>query len=406
MEQDVALAQHAEHAAGDVLQARRRARREGAVLQLRPLQPVQFPQTAQPQRAAGRIHVVGVDLQVAHQDFAHISRHVVVDLQPHGAAEVALAQIVFHHQQQVVGLFLLQLHVAVARHAKRVGGDDLHAREEPVEIGGDDLFGPDELLHRRRRELVGVEALQRHQPRQCRRHLDAGEVEIARLRVAHLHRQVEAQVGDVGERPAGIGGQRRQNREDFTLKVGAQFVALRLAQLLIAQDVDVGLGQLRVQLVAPDGVGLGEELRQRAMDVGQLLARQQPVGRGGCDAQPQLLLQARHAHHEEFVHIAVEDGQKFGPFQQRVFGLRLVQYAAVEFDVAQFAVDVEAGVAQVDGRLFRRLFHRGGLALGLLGLGGVGRCRRFHCGLSQHAHLARQWQVGYSHPICLHRYYT
>jgi hypothetical protein len=38
------------------------------------------------------------------------------------------------------------------------------------------------------------------------------------------------------------------------------------------------------------------------------------------------------AHHEEFVHIAVEDGQKFG-VPQRVFGLRLVQYAAVEFDV-------------------------------------------------------------------------
>ncbi len=319
---------------------------------------MQFPQAAEAQRAVGGVDVVGIDFQVGDEDVAHFGGHALVDLQAHDRAEMALAQVVFHHQQQVIGLLFLQLHVAVARHPKRMGGDDLHAWKEAIQIGGDDFLRPDELLHGRRRELVGVKALQRHQPRQGRRHLDAGEVQFAGLGVAHLHGQVETEIGDVGKRPAGVGSERRQHGKDLAHEIGAQLVALRLGKLLIAQHVNVGLGQLGIELLAPDDVRLGEELGQRAVNIGQLLARQQAVGRRGGQAQLELLLQPGDAHHEKLIHVAMEDGQKLDPLQQRVLGLRLVQHAAVELDITEFAVDVEAGIAQVNGR---RGWRRGGL---------------------------------------------
>ena len=48
--------------------------------------------------------------------------------------------------------------------------------------------------------------------RQHARHLDARELGAAA--VAHAHREVHAEVRDVGERMAGIEGQRREDRED------------------------------------------------------------------------------------------------------------------------------------------------------------------------------------------------
>ena len=53
-----------------------------------------------------------------------------------------------------------------------------------------------------------------HEPVEDRRHLHPGEVLLAGLRVAHQHREVEREPGDVGERVRRVDGQRRQHRED------------------------------------------------------------------------------------------------------------------------------------------------------------------------------------------------
>ena len=55
------------------------------------------------------------------------------DLEPHDLAETAPAQLVLDRLQQVVGV-VGDLEVGVAGHAEHVVVDDLHAREERVEV--------------------------------------------------------------------------------------------------------------------------------------------------------------------------------------------------------------------------------------------------------------------------------
>ena len=116
--------------------------------------------------------------------------------------------------EQVVGFELLDGHLGVARDPEGVGVDDLHAGEELVEVGGDELLEPHEVALAARRSVGGRPCRgHRDQARQRARHLDAGE-ELLAVRVAQQHGEVEAQVGDVGERPAGVEGERCEHRED------------------------------------------------------------------------------------------------------------------------------------------------------------------------------------------------
>ena len=86
--------------------------------------------------------------------------------------------------------------------------DDLHAREERVEVGGD------ELLERDERQCPS--SLVRDEARQhLLGHLHAREGRDLRLRVAHQHGERERQVGDVGERAPEPDRQRREHREDL-----------------------------------------------------------------------------------------------------------------------------------------------------------------------------------------------
>ncbi len=58
-------------------------------------------------------------------------------------------------RQQVGGLVLLDLEVGVARDAEGIGGHDLQAGEEQVEVGGDHLLEPDEVRGRLPRSAPG-----------------------------------------------------------------------------------------------------------------------------------------------------------------------------------------------------------------------------------------------------------
>ena len=69
--------------------------------------------------------------------------HARADLDAHDLAEAPPAQLVLDGLQQVVGL-VGDLEVGVARDAEDVVVEDLHAREQLVEVRGDDLLERDE----------------------------------------------------------------------------------------------------------------------------------------------------------------------------------------------------------------------------------------------------------------------
>jgi hypothetical protein len=92
-----------------------------------------------------------------------------------------------------------------------------------------------------------------------------------------------------------------------------------------------------------------------------LLARRAAVDGGGVDAGGDLLLEPADAFHEEFIQVVADDGQELDPLQQRrAWVVRLVQDALVEREPGQLAVQVQAGVVEVEGRFgLRRLFDDG-----------------------------------------------
>ena len=115
-----------------------------------------------------------VEVELALEQLAHLVGDVGADLEAHGPAELAAPQLDLDRGEQVVGLLLLEGEVGVAGDPEGVGGLDLHAGEQLVEVGGDDLLERHEPL------AVG----HHHEPRQQVGHLDPGEAPLAGDRVA------------------------------------------------------------------------------------------------------------------------------------------------------------------------------------------------------------------------------
>ena len=230
--------------------------------------------------------------------------------------------------EQVRRLFLLDREVGVARDPEEVVLDDLHAREERVEVGGDDL------LEQHVRPVADL-----HQARQDGRHLDAREEALAGVGVAHGHRERQRQVADVRERVAGVDRERRQHREDLVEEAPAQLdVALR--PLVVADDADLLLGQLLANVRPRRRVFL-DHGQQPGADGVKGLGRAHAVRRRARVAGRDLLAQAGDAHLEELVEVAGEDRQEADALEQRVALVDgLVQDALVELEPRQLAVDV------------------------------------------------------------------
>ena len=134
-----------------------------------------------PPRSSGpvaAVDVVLVEVELALQQLADLVGDVGADLEAHGPAEPAAAQLDLDRGEQVVGLLLLEGEVGVAGDPEGVGGLDLHAREQLVEVGGDHLLEGHEAL------AVG----HHHEPGQQVGHLHPGEAALAGDRVAERAR--------------------------------------------------------------------------------------------------------------------------------------------------------------------------------------------------------------------------
>ena len=185
---------------------------------------------------------------------------------------------------------------------------DRHAGEERVEVGGDDLLERHEAL------AVGHD----DEAGQRRRHLDPGDAPLARRRVLHLDHQVEREVRDVGERVAGVDGQRGEHGEDLALE---DLDEVRRGRRRRARTSPTK----RTPASARPGTMRSKKMwswrRDQLLDPGpdhrQLLARPQAVDRAGAHAGGDLVLQRGHPDLVELVEQLGEDGEELGPLEQR-----------------------------------------------------------------------------------------
>ena len=201
---------------------------------------------------------------------------------------------------------------------------------------------------RRDHLLEGHESLAVGQPdeaRQQRRHLDPGEPRLLSIRVADHHREVQREVGDVGERVGRVDRERGQHREDRGLEELGKPGAVGLGQALGVYHPDPGGAQPRQHVLGQQAILLGQLRLGLLPDEAQLVVSADAIGTSsGAEARANLLLEARHADLEEVVEVLAEDGQELRPFQEGQRGIRgQGEDAGVELEPRELAVEVANG---------------------------------------------------------------
>ena len=92
-----------------------------------------LPQVVEVEQPVDLEDVLGLGLERPLELLAHVAAHARLDLDAHDLAEAPPAQLVLDRLQQVVGL-VGDVEVGVARDPEDRRVEDLHPREEPVEV--------------------------------------------------------------------------------------------------------------------------------------------------------------------------------------------------------------------------------------------------------------------------------
>ena len=173
-------------------------------------------------------------------------------------------------------------------------------------------MGRDHLFERY--PLVGVaDAQEAGRPRW---HLDAGGEVVVDRRVAQHHREVEREVGDIGERMPRVDGERGEHRKDPRPEDVPEFVALADREVGPAHHADTGFGHGGGHVVAPQFIQLVQQLFDHCVDLANLRLGAATVRRAAFDAGCHLVSQAGHPDLEELVEVATEDRAELDPLEQ------------------------------------------------------------------------------------------
>ena len=166
--------------------------------------------------------------------------------------------------------------------------------------------------------------------------------------VADQHRQVQAEIRNVRKGPPRVERQGSQHREHRFGEVFGRALQLLRIQLRVVVDQNTVLTKRRQKLVQA-AVGVVREPLVFPADGNQLRPRAHAVGTHIHRSGIHLGCQSGHTHHEELVQVGAKDRQKLHPLQQRIgFVFSLFQHTALEGQQAQFTVQIERTVFQID----------------------------------------------------------
>jgi hypothetical protein len=214
MQQHIAVAQGGENALARLAERGIRGGHERGVLQPGPVDRVNLPERREIEQTGNLNHVAGIHVEFAQQQFQHVLRHVIGDLEAHRRAEPAAGELALQRLEQIL-VAVLDVHVGVAGDPEGMVLNDFHAGEQHRKQSRD------QLLHRQEaHQVVVAGALELDEPVDVVRDLDPREMLTAVLRGAHRDRQVQAQPADERERVGGVDGQRGQDREYLLVEIG------------------------------------------------------------------------------------------------------------------------------------------------------------------------------------------
>ena len=345
MQQDVALGDRLEQAAL-VDEGRQRALLELRELQIGPFDLiVDCVDPVHVDRAGQAIHVRFVELEIVHQVIGDRFRAGIGDFDAHRAREAAPAQFVAQREREVLDIFLVDEQLAVAGDAELVGAGHAHAGEQLVDELVQDARQKDEVVR-----FFGDFVGQAHDARQRARRAQQGHVALAPECVAAFerNREVEALVEDARERMRWIEAERRQHRHHFVLEVTLQPAGLLGRPLVARDEADAFAVEFRQQRVVPECVLRADEFEHACANACEQLGRRCAVRAGLGVAEGDVVAQHGDLDFEEFVEVGIRDAQEAHALEQRHrLVLCLREHAEIEFELGEFAVEVERGVAQV-----------------------------------------------------------
>src|SRR5215470_11571413 len=127
----------------------------------------------------------------------------------------------------------------------------------------------------------------------------------------------------------GVDRDRRENGQILSDELPIEPIALAGAELLWLNDVDAGSGHFRLH-IRPAGLLIADETRRKAIDLGKLLSRRQPILTELSDTRGDLAVKTRHAHHVELIEVVRRDGQEAQALKNRMaLVLRLLHHPPV-----------------------------------------------------------------------------
>ena len=103
-------------------------------------------------------------------------------------------------------------------------------------------------------------------------------------------REVQREIGDVGERVARVDRERREHREDALVELLVEELAVVLVEVVVLGEHDAGPGEGGNELVEERALLPGDQRLDLLTDLEQLLGGRATVGGARRDARRDLLL--------------------------------------------------------------------------------------------------------------------
>ena len=288
------------------------------------------------------VEVARFEVEDPEQPTSHFLGAILLHLKADGCAAVHMAEFLLDGMEQVVGLLLVDIEVAVTGDAEEVSAQNLHPMEERPDIVLDETAEKDEVVAL----LVGLVG-EGNDARQDARHLDDGQVGVEPISL-EMDDDIEALVEKLGEGMRRIDRQRREDREDLVVEELLEVLALRLRDIGEVMELDVLHGEARLDLLVPAAVLILDLLAGALRDRGELGLGGHAVRRQGDRPHLHLLLETCHAHLKELVEIRADNAEELETLQEGVLLVEcLIEHALVELQPAQAPVDEMRWVPRV-----------------------------------------------------------
>ena len=241
----------------------------------------------------GFVDIVRIHLQFFHQELQDSRIRASGDFQANHPRKTSFLEQMLRGFQKIFGVFTVAFNLCIPGNAERQNLQNLHAREEIIKVVLNDVLDGNEIV----RVIKSVQA------RRDLRDLYPCEQLFTLTRPAQHDSKRNAHVADEREAVTGINGKRRENREDAASKPRFGFCALRLAEIIPAQDPNAMWHQCGHDAVAQDDRLSMSERRDPCPNSVELLNRGECLRHRSRNAGFNLSLQDADALHKEFVEI-------------------------------------------------------------------------------------------------------